>query len=108
MAFADWGIPTTQAIVQVRQALPATPLIASGGIRNGVDAAKAIRLGADMVGQAAAVLHSATRSTEAVIAHFEVLIRQLRIACFCTGSADLAALRRAPLSLDGVPLSGPA
>lgn len=108
MAFADWGIPTTQAIVQVRQALPATPLIASGGIRNGVDAAKAIRLGADMVGQAAAVLHSATRSTEAVIAHFEVLIRQLRIACFCTGSADLAALRRAPLSLDGVPLSDPA
>lgn len=105
MAFVDWGIPTTQAIVQARRALPTTPLIASGGIRNGVDAAKAIRLGADLVGQAAAVLQSATQSTEAVIAHFDVLVRQLRIACFCTGSANLAALRRAPLTLDGVPLS---
>ncbi len=108
LAFADWGIPTTQALVQVRQALPDTQLIASGGIRNGVDAAKAIRLGADLVGQAAAVLHSATQSPEAVIAHFEVLIRQLRIACFCTGSADLTALRQAPLMLDGVPLSASA
>ncbi|CEA03734.1 isopentenyl-diphosphate delta-isomerase [Pseudomonas saudimassiliensis] len=104
MAFVDWGIPTTQAIVQARRALPTTPLIASGGIRNGVDAAKAIRLGADLVGQAAAVLQSATQSTEAVIAHFDVLVRQLRIACFCTGSANLAALRRAPLHLDGVRL----
>lgn len=104
MAFANWGIPTTEAIVQVRRALPNTPLIASGGVRNGVDAAKAIRLGADLVGQAAAVLQSATESTEAVVAHFDILIRQLRIACFCTGSADLAALRRAPLTLDNIPL----
>lgn len=106
LAFADWGIPTPQAIDQVRRTLPVMQLIASGGVRNGVDAAKAIGLGADLVGQAAAVLQSATESTAAVVAHFDVLIRQLRIACFCTGSADLASLRRAPLSLDGVPLSG--
>lgn len=105
MAFADWGIPTTQAIIEARQALPNGLLIASGGIRNGVDAAKAIRLGADLVGQAAAVLPSATQSTEAVVNHFDIVIRQLRIACFCTGSADLKALRRAPISLDGLPLS---
>ncbi|GAB2788765.1 type 2 isopentenyl-diphosphate Delta-isomerase [Halomonas shantousis] len=97
MAFAGWGIPTALALQSVRQALPDTPLIASGGIRDGVDAAKAIRLGADVVGQAAAVLHSATQSTQAVIDHFEIVIRQLRIACFCTGSADLPALRRAAL-----------
>ncbi|MEC9482937.1 MAG: alpha-hydroxy-acid oxidizing protein, partial [Halomonas sp.] len=97
MAFADWGIPTALALQSVRRVLPDTPLIASGGIRDGVDAAKAIRLGADVVGQAAAVLHSATQSTQAVIDHFEIVIRQLRIACFCTGSADLAALRQAPL-----------
>ncbi len=97
MAFAGWGIPTAQAIQTVRQALPDTPLIASGGIRDGVDAAKAIRLGADLVGQAAAVLNSATASSQAVIEHFETVIQQLRIACFCTGSLDLAALRRAPL-----------
>ncbi|TWI53016.1 isopentenyl-diphosphate delta-isomerase [Pseudomonas duriflava] len=96
-AFINWGIPTAQAIVQARAACPDTPLIASGGIRTGVDAAKAIRLGADLVGQAAAVLPSATHSSEAVIEHFEVLIQQLRVACFCTGSPDLQRLQQAAL-----------
>ncbi|HEY7219775.1 MAG TPA: type 2 isopentenyl-diphosphate Delta-isomerase, partial [Candidatus Binatia bacterium] len=47
-AFADWGIPTEEALVSVRKALPEMPLIASGGIRSGVDIAKSIALGADM------------------------------------------------------------
>lgn len=98
MAFSGWGIPTAQALQDVRQSLPDTPLIASGGIRDGVDAAKAIRLGADVVGQAASVLSSALQSSEAVVAHFHTVIRQLRIACFCTGSADLAGLRLAGLT----------
>lgn len=97
MAFADWGIPTATSLAMVRKVLPDVTLIASGGIRNGVDAAKAIRMGADLVGQAAGVLHDATLSTAAVIEHFEIVIRQLRIACFCTGSADLKALRHARL-----------
>lgn len=97
MAFRNWGIPTATSLKMVRQALPDVTLIASGGIRNGVDAAKAICLGADLVGQAAGVLRDATLSTAAVIEHFDVVIRQLRIACFCTGSADLAALRKAHL-----------
>jgi isopentenyl-diphosphate delta-isomerase len=97
MAFADWGIPTASCVQAVRRALPNVPLIASGGVRDGVDAAKAIRLGADLVGQAASILRDATVSTEAVVEHFEVIIRQLRIACFCTGSANLAALRQARL-----------
>lgn len=97
MAFANWGIPTAQSITMVRRVLPDVTLIASGGIRNGVDAAKAIRLGADLVGQAAGVLRDATLSTAAVIEHFDVFIRQLRIACFCTGSADLRGLRQARL-----------
>lgn len=104
MAFADWGIPTDIAIREMRNALPETPLIASGGIRDGVDAAKAIRLGADLIGQAASVLTSALQSTEAVVEHFQILIRQLRIACFCTGSASLAALRRVRIYRDGVPM----
>ncbi|GAB3373536.1 isopentenyl-diphosphate delta-isomerase [Azotobacter armeniacus] len=95
LAFADWGIPTAQALREVRHACPRIPLIASGGVRDGVDVAKAIRLGADLVGQAAAALPGALRSSEAVIEHFTVIIEQLRIACFCTGSADLAALRLA-------------
>lgn len=97
MAFTDWGIPTAVSLAMIRRTLPDVTLIASGGIRNGVDTAKAIRLGADLVGQAAAVLHEATLSTAAVIEHFDIVIRQLRIACFCTASADLAALRQARL-----------
>ena len=97
MAFADWGIPTADALRRVRQALPAMPLIASGGVSNGIDAAKAIALGADLVGQAAAVLAHANASGEAVIAHFQTLIEQLRVACFCTGCDSLQALKRAPL-----------
>jgi isopentenyl-diphosphate delta-isomerase len=96
-AFQDWGIPTATAIVDARAHCPDTPLIASGGIRTGVDVAKAIRLGADIAGQAAGVLASAIEGPAAVIGHMRVVIEQLRIACFCTGSRDLAALRSARL-----------
>ena len=97
LVFSDWGIPTAAAIADVRAACPGTTLIGSGGIATGLDAAKAIRLGADIAGQAAASLASADRSAEAVAAHFAQIVHQLRIACFCTGSRDLAALRRARL-----------
>ena len=97
LAFADWGVPTPVAIAAVRAACPDAAIIGSGGVRDGVDAAKAIRLGADVVGQAAGVLEAATVSTEAVIDHFTLMIRQLRTACFCTGSANLAGLKRARL-----------
>lgn len=96
-AFADWGLPTARAIMDVRRACPDICLIGSGGIRNGIDAAKAIRLGADLVGQAAGVLDAATQSEEAVVRHFTVLLAQLRIACFCTGSGDLKELKQAQL-----------
>ena len=96
-AFADWGIPTARALAEVRAACPKATIIGSGGIRDGVEAAKALRLGADVVGQAAGVLTAATVSTEAVIEHFQIIIRQMRTVCFCTGSANLTALRRAPL-----------
>lgn len=96
-AFADWGVPTARAIAEARAACPRSVIIGSGGVRDGVDVARAIRLGADMVGQAAGVLSAATVSTEAVIQHFQTVIRQLRTVCFCTGSANLTALRQAPL-----------
>ncbi|MBP0614832.1 type 2 isopentenyl-diphosphate Delta-isomerase [Jiella mangrovi] len=97
MVFADWGIPTARAIAEVRTSCPGTPLIGSGGLKTGLDVARAIRLGADIGGQAAASLAAADLSSEAAVAHFAGVIEELRIACFCTGSADLAALRNAPL-----------
>jgi isopentenyl-diphosphate delta-isomerase len=96
-AFAGWGVPTARAIRDVRAACPEALVIGSGGVRDGVDVARALRLGADLAGQAAGALPAALVSTEAVVEHFQVVARQLRTVCFCTGSADLAALRRAPL-----------
>lgn len=97
VAFADWGVQTARAIVDVRRACPEATVIGSGGVRDGLDVARAIRLGADLAGQAAGVLKAATVSTEAVVDHFQTVVRQLRTVCFCTNSANLAALRRAPL-----------
>lgn len=97
LLFADWGIPTAEAIRAVRASCPDTVVIGSGGVRSGLDAARAIRLGADLAGQAGASLAAADDSGEAAHAHFTALVEELRITCFLTGSADLAALRRAPL-----------
>ena len=102
--FADWGIPTPRALVEVRRACPGLPLIGSGGVRNGLDAAKAIRLGADLVGQAGPVLAAALVSPEAVLQHFHIMAQQLRIACFCTGAADLAALKGVRLTTHALPV----
>jgi isopentenyl-diphosphate Delta-isomerase len=96
-AFRDWGIPTATAIQHVRAACPTSTIIASGGLKTGIDSAKAIRLGADLTGFAAGILSAALESPKALIEHFEILMEQLRIACFCTGSANLMALRTAKL-----------
>ena len=96
-AFAAWGIPTARAIAEARNALPEALIIGSGGVRDGVDVAKAVRLGADVVGMASGVIQAATESTEAVVAHFQTVIRQLRTVCFCTNAAGLPALKRVPL-----------
>ena len=97
VAFAAWGIPSARAIAEARNALPEALIIGSGGVRDGVDVAKAVRLGADVVGMASGVIQAATESTEAVIAHFQTVIRQLRTVCFCTNAASLPALKRVSL-----------
>lgn len=95
--FRDWGMPTPLCLAEVRATCPDIPLIASGGIRHGLDAAKSIRLGADLAAQAAALLPAAMQGTEAVVAHVQAFADALRVACLATGSKDLAALRGAPL-----------
>jgi isopentenyl-diphosphate delta-isomerase len=96
-SFASWGIPTADAIRDVRAHCPAIPLVGSGGIKDGITAAKAIRVGADLAGIAAGTLEPALVSAVAVADHLNGVIDQLRIACFCTGSRDLRALRSAPI-----------
>jgi isopentenyl-diphosphate delta-isomerase len=97
--FAGWGIPTVQAIVEVREALPDVVLIGSGGVRSGLDVAKAIALGADLAASAAPHLFSAVNGDGATTVGegLQTFIDQLRIAMFCAGAGNLAALRHTPL-----------
>lgn len=94
--FIDWGIPTAEAILQARRTAPDLPLVASGGIYTGLEAAKAIALGADVVAMARPFLKAADISTEAVREVAEELAQTLRIAMFCIGAPNLAALKNTP------------
>ena len=100
-AFADWGIPTALSIQLARRGAPHLPIIASGGFRTGVQAALAIALGADLVGVARTLLEAATISEEAAGEALDILIETLRVAMFAAGTADLGALRTAPLIHQG-------
>lgn len=97
--FAGWGLPTTEAIQQVRAALPTVTLIGSGGVRSGLDLAKAIALGADLGATAKPALAAANheRRADAVVESLQIFLDELRIAMFCSGCSDIAALRRLPL-----------
>lgn len=90
----EWGIPTATALVEVRRAVPELPLIASGGIRTGLEAAKALAMGAQVVAVAGPLLAPAIESADAVVAWLDRFIWGLRVAMHCAGAPDLAALRR--------------
>lgn len=93
MTFADWGLPTAECITSIRTIAPEVPLIASGGLRDGLDVAKAIALGADIAGQALPFLQAAAQSEAAVDALVEVLIAEITTVLFCTGNATLEELK---------------
>ena len=96
--FTEWGIPTEEALVSVRQALPDIPLIASGGIRSGLDIAKSLALGADLVALGQPLLAAALESSTRVVESIGGIIHELKVAMLCTGAANLEALRRVPLA----------
>lgn len=93
-AFADWGIPTAESLLMAREAAPGVPLIASGGMRTGIEAAKAVALGASAVGVASSFLKAAAAGPEQVIETIDQLASELRVAMFCAGAGDIAALRQ--------------
>lgn len=92
--FADWGLPTAECITAIRAVAPTIPLIASGGLRNGLEIAKAIALGADITGMAWPFLQAAHQSAAEVQALVDILIAEITTVLFCTGNATLDELKR--------------
>jgi len=92
--FADWGIPTAECITGIRSIAPTIPLIASGGLKNGVDGAKAIALGANLIGFARPFLQAAHTSTEALYIFTKILLAELTTVLFCTGNPDFSSLQK--------------
>lgn len=91
--FANWGLPTADCVTQVRAIAPSIPLIASGGLRTGLDVAKAIALGADLAGLAFPFLQAAATSEVALSELTDALIAEVSTVLFCTGTATLPGLR---------------
>ena len=93
-AFWDWGIPTAESLEHAHRAAPNLPLIASGGIKDGIDAAKCVALGAGLVGYASPMLKLADRGVEDVIEGIKMIEEQMRVAMFGIGAENLGALRK--------------
>ncbi|WP_339284801.1 type 2 isopentenyl-diphosphate Delta-isomerase [Oceanobacillus sp. FSL K6-3682] len=92
-AFNNWGNPTKDCLVSVRSQLPDAPLVASGGMKTGVDAAKAITIGADVIGYARHLLQAATESAEAVVQTMEQLELELKMTMFGIGAVNIDELK---------------
>lgn len=94
--FASWGVATPRSIRALR-GLGGLTIIGSGGVRNGLDASKAIAMGADLVGMAQLFLEGADESAAKAAERVARVVRELRIAMFCVGAASIAGLQGVPL-----------
>jgi len=98
--FWDWGIPTAQSLLEVARSVK-IPIIASGGLRSGLEVAKCIVLGASMAAMAYPFLRRASESRESLFAFADTILSELKSSMFLTGSGSIAALRSSRYILTG-------
>jgi isopentenyl-diphosphate delta-isomerase len=94
---ADFGTSTADSIVAARRALPNRVVVGSGGLRDGLEVAKCLALGADACAMAYPFLRAADQGVDAVVAEIEGVLETLRIVLFLAGAPDLLQLARTPL-----------
>jgi isopentenyl-diphosphate delta-isomerase len=99
-AFRNWGIPTAESIAVVRKVAPEMLIIGSGGLKDGVDIAKCIALGASLGGLAGLVLKAVVTSTEEAMGLLAALAAEVRICMFAVGAKTISDLRKASLMKD--------
>lgn len=97
-AFLDWGIPTVVSLCEVAGK---GPVIATGGVRSGIDIAKALALGADLGGMALPLLKPALDGEEALTTAVSTVLQELRAAMFLTGAGSVADLRKTRAYITG-------
>ena len=99
--FWDWGIPTVVSLVEV-SSISGIKAIASGGVRTGIDVAKALALGADLTGMALPLLKPAMKDSNQVKKILRNMIEELKTAMFLTGAVDVNEMRKVPLVITGM------
>lgn len=99
-AFWDWGIPTAVSIVEVSKST-ALPVIASGGVRTGMNVAKAIALGADLAGMSLPLLKPAFVGQEKILKTLKMLIEELKTTMFLSGAKSISDLKSIPVIVTG-------
>jgi isopentenyl-diphosphate delta-isomerase len=99
-AFWDWGIPTAASLVEVARRVK-IPIIASGGIRSGIDMAKALAVGASLTGVAYPVLDPATHGADEAKKKLQFMIDELRNTMFLVGADSVEKLKKVPVIFTG-------
>ncbi|MCL4487557.1 MAG: type 2 isopentenyl-diphosphate Delta-isomerase [Chloroflexi bacterium] len=95
-AFWDWGISTAESLERVKRGAPGLPVIASGGIRDGIEVAKCVALGAQLVGLASPMLKLADKGVQETIEGIKLIEEELKIAMFGIAAQNLTTLRGTP------------
>ncbi|MFQ5940641.1 MAG: type 2 isopentenyl-diphosphate Delta-isomerase [Nitrososphaerales archaeon] len=98
--FWDWGIPTAASLIEVKKSAQ-LPLVASGGLRNGLDVAKCLTIGADMCAMALPFLKQAAVSKEAVVQFANLLLNELKSTMYLVGAKDVKALKMTRHNITG-------
>ncbi|HKU48698.1 MAG TPA: type 2 isopentenyl-diphosphate Delta-isomerase [Nitrososphaera sp.] len=98
--FWDWGIPTASSLLEVRRSV-GLPLVASGGLRTGLDAAKCIALGARMAAMAYPFLRAASQSRDSAFAFADMLLTEFKSTMFLVGARNISSLSSSRYILTG-------
>jgi isopentenyl-diphosphate delta-isomerase len=96
--FVGWGIPTAESILNVKRAVPGMIIFASGGLKDGLDIAKCIALGATLGGMAGQFLKAAAISNENALEMMKLTMRQIEVTMFACGVDTLEGLRAGKLA----------
>ena len=97
--FAGWGIPTAESILNVKRIAPGITICASGGLKDGLDIAKCIALGATLGGMAGPFLKAAAISTENVVEMIKLTQKQIQVTMFVAGTGNLHELEQDKLAV---------